>query len=118
MRRLREITVDSTAATINDSTAYTILVERKQRQIKARLVGQTVSIDSGSLSDLEAGETGFFSDKTDVTFGHFTAYNASTRAALTPRIGGLVNATISSGKLAVAGRRGMGKPSSSVNPAC
>jgi hypothetical protein len=50
-------------------------------------VGQTVSINSGSLSDLEAGETGFFSDKTNVTFGHFTAYNASTRAALTPRIG-------------------------------
>jgi hypothetical protein len=79
--------IDSTAATINDSTEYTILVERKQRQIKARLVGQTVSIDSGSLSDLEAGETGFFSDKTNVTFGHFTAYNAATRAALTPRIG-------------------------------
>jgi hypothetical protein len=95
--------IDSTAATINDSTAYTILVERKQRQIKARLVGQTVSIDSGSLSDLEAGETGFFSDKTNVTFGHFTALNAATRATLTPRIGGLVNATISSGKLAVTG---------------
>jgi hypothetical protein len=92
----------SESATINDSTAYTIKVFRRQFSVRAWVVGQSASeFTYESSSDFGTGQSGLYSDKTSVTFDDFTAYDGTVRDSLVPRFVGPVDASISSGALRV-----------------
>ena len=87
---------------MKESTAYTVKVIRKQRHVEARVVGQSsAAIEHDSSADLGTGQSGLYSDKTDVKFDDFLAFDGSARNPMVPRIGGMAEATISSGWLYV-----------------
>ena len=83
--------------TINNSTDYTVKVRRKQRSVAAS-VG-SAGFTYNSTSDFGTGQSGFYSDKTDVTFDDVVFYDGTSRDPKTPRISGLAQASVSSGKL-------------------
>ena len=93
----------SMGATINDSTEYTLKVERKQRQVTVSVPSFGTSFTHNAIGDLGTGYSGLYSDKTDVTFDDFTAHDATSRDPLTPRIGGLAEASLESGELRIYG---------------
>jgi len=67
-------------------------LSRKQRNVTAALVGQASAAFSYDFSaDMLSSEGGLYSDKTNVTFDDFKAFDASVRPATTPRSGGLVD---------------------------
>ena len=73
--------------TITDETEYTVEVTRRQQRVEAK-IGSTASLACNLASDPGTGQTGFYSDKTDVTFDLFTAYLGDTRDPLATRIAG------------------------------
>ncbi len=94
----------SANVTVNDSTAYTVKVIVKQRHVSAWVVGQasaTISYDSSAL--LGTGQSGFWADKTSVTFDDCQIFDGNWRDPLVPRFHGLADASISSGELLVTG---------------
>ncbi len=72
------------------------------------MVGQAASEFSyDSASDLGTGQSGLYSDKTDVTFDDFTATDGAVRDPLIPRFVGPAATSISGGALRVqSGTRG------------
>ena len=59
--------LDDAAGTVSDNTAYIVKVFRKQRNVQARVVGQSsAAIEHDSSADLGTGQSGLYSDKTDV----------------------------------------------------
>ncbi len=94
----------SATATIADNTQYTIRVFRKQRHVTAVKVGESgANFTYDGSADISSGETGLYSDKTNVKFDDFTAYRSTTRDSLTRGFIGLADASISGGTLLVNG---------------
>ncbi|MEK6675464.1 MAG: hypothetical protein AABZ47_07395, partial [Planctomycetota bacterium] len=95
--------LQESAATINDSTAYTISVTQRQRTVDVALSGQSSALSYGSSTDFGMGKSGMYSDKTGVKFDNFKAIDALSTPPAVPRIGGSADVSLSSGKLLVNG---------------
>ncbi len=93
----------SDSSTINDSTAYTIKVMRKQGHIDATVSSGGGALTYDSSTELGTGQAGLYSDKTDVTFDDFKAHDAPARDSMTPRFGGLAATSLVSGELSING---------------
>lgn len=95
--------LDSANATINQETAYTIRVNRKQATLTAWVEGQSSATFTYDLqADFGVGYSGFYSDKASVTFDDAEFLDATARDALLPRFSGLADASVSSGALSVS----------------
>ncbi|MEK6674488.1 MAG: RHS repeat-associated core domain-containing protein [Planctomycetota bacterium] len=95
--------LQESAATINDSTAYTISVTQRQRTIDVSLAGQSSALSYGSSTDFGMGKAGMYSDKIGVKFDNFKAIDALSTPPAVPRIGGSADVSLSSGQLLVNG---------------
>ncbi|MEK6675043.1 MAG: RHS repeat-associated core domain-containing protein, partial [Planctomycetota bacterium] len=95
--------LQESAATINDSTAYTISVTQRQRTVDVTLSGQSSALSYGSSTDFGMGKSGMYSDKTGVKFDNFKAIDALSTPPAVPRIGGSADVSLSSGQLLVNG---------------
>ncbi|UCC29851.1 MAG: RHS repeat-associated core domain-containing protein [Phycisphaerales bacterium] len=71
--------LDSDSMTISDETTYTVEIKRQQRRVEAYVDDESIVYDSSTV--LSSGYSGFFSDKTDVTFDNFNLGQIHSRDA-------------------------------------
>ncbi len=88
---------------ISESTPYTLTVVRKQSSIEASVFATGGDLTYDSSTEFGTGQSGLYSDKTGVTFDDFKAHDAAARDAMTPRVSGSTDTSLSSNKLWVQG---------------
>jgi RHS repeat-associated protein len=86
--------LDSDDLAVSDSTFYTVMIMRRQGGVIAWVDGQSTFVEYNASSDFNTGETGLYSDKTDVKFDNFFAYDMTARDPKALRLSGSAKASI------------------------